>query len=295
MYKVYMQPYYSEEDKGDGGIRRVVEALAKYLPEHGIELTKELDEADLVALHGGEWANTNKKLVGHCHGMYWKEYKWPKWSVNVNHDVTRLCKSADAVTAPSEWVADILSHELWITSTVIYHGVDLDQWEYAPNPNGPILWNKTRVDPICDPTPVNELAKLVNHQFVTTFGAPTNNVEVLAAREPYEAAKKRVQECGIYLATTRETFGIGTLEAMAAGKPILGWNWAGQAEIFRSANIGYLAEVGNYKELAEGYEYIMNNYEVCSNQARQCVVDNFQWKDIVQEYGKLYKGLINAA
>ena len=34
-----------------------------------------------------------------------------------------------------------------------------------------------------------------------------------------------------YLATTRETFGIGTLEALAAGVPVLGYDWGGTAEL----------------------------------------------------------------
>lgn len=291
MSKIYMQPHYSGTDTGDGGIRRVVEAMYKYMPEYGFSFTDELVEADIVGLHGGEWVNTNKPIVAHCHGLYWREYEWPKWAKQVNHDVTRLCKSADIVTSPSEWVSDILAAELWINPVTIYHGVELDEWPYTPNPDGYILWNKTRIDPICDPEPVNKLASLLpDVAFRSTFGsARLANIELIG-REAYVSSKDTVLNSGIYLATSRETFGIGTLEAMAAGKPILGWNWAGQAELASSA--GYLAIVGDYEDLLKGYYYITNNYDMLSRAARN-KAESLSWKEVMANYGNIYTSLLN--
>ena len=52
------------------------------------------------------------------------------------------------------------------------------------------------------------------------------SVEVTGVRG-FEDAKGYISDAGVYLATTRETFGIGTLEELAAGVPIVGWAWGG--------------------------------------------------------------------
>jgi glycosyltransferase involved in cell wall biosynthesis len=67
-------------------------------------------------------------------------------------------------------------------------------------------------------------------RFVSTFGEQSRNVMLLGAM-PHDEMKPIIQRAGVYLATARETFGIGTLEAMAAGVPIAGWRYGGQEEI----------------------------------------------------------------
>ncbi len=85
-----------------------------------------------------------------------------------------------------------------------------------------------------------ELAeKMPDVSFVTTFGATPEQEEgvyenvTVTGRLPFDEAKECVEEAGVYLCTVRETFGIGTLEAMAAGVPVVGWNWGGQREILK--------------------------------------------------------------
>jgi len=67
--------------------------------------------------------------------------------------------------------------------------------------------------------PVNMLAmRRPNIKFLTTFADknPTSNIKS-PALSGTKKMREYIQRAGVYLATTKETFGIGTLEAMASG------------------------------------------------------------------------------
>lgn len=288
--KVFMLP---EASKSEGGIRRVVSALKDHLGSNGtgIHFVDSEDRADVCAFHAVDYTPTKKPIVCHTHGAYWKEYKWGKWAHSVNERVMRTALEAEVVISPTEWVADILRRELWVKPVVISHGVNIEEWPYHPDPDGNILWNKSRVDIICDPTPILELAtRLRDVQFETTFSKGRlvyPNLRISGALSESDA-RSQVQRCGIYLATTRETFGIGTLEAMCSGKPVLGWDWAGQHEIVEHMRTGYLCRVGDYNDLVEGYHYIREHYMKLAAAARMVVEQHYQWKNIVKQYAALY-------
>lgn len=293
---LYLLPTYNKADQGDGGIRRVVEAQKKHLPELGIDLVGTEALADVCAYHAMEYQQTNKPLVSHCHGMYWREYEWGKFAPYINEKVMSTAKSADVVTAPSSWVAKTLQYELWINPLVVPHGVELEDWSYSPEPNGYVLWNKARSDVISNPVAVDALSqRLMDVEFVTTFNIrsePRRNVRVVG-KVDYQHMHDLVLGCGIYLATVRETFGIGTLEAMAAGKPILGYKWGGTADIVQHKVHGWLSEPGDFEDLIEGYHWIQRHYIELSQKARHHIEDNYQWATIMQQYADIYTRLRN--
>src|SRR5688572_14113826 len=102
---VCMNPLPTGPDQGDGGVRRVVDALVRYLPEFGWSVTADPQGADLIANHGAfDVTVPGKPMVSHCHGLYWREYDWPSWGDRVNGQVISSMLKANAVTAPSEWV-----------------------------------------------------------------------------------------------------------------------------------------------------------------------------------------------
>src|SRR4030066_311616 len=94
----------------------------------------------------------------------------------------------------------------------------------------------------------NEPRLLPDTRFITTFGTPAPNVEITGTLS-YEEGKQLIRKAGLYLCTARETFGIGTLEAMACGVPILGWNWGGQAEFIKHKETGWLCPPGDIEGL----------------------------------------------
>ncbi len=296
--KVYLLPEFAEQDKGDGGIRRVVEAQRKHLPAHGIEFVDSIQSADLVASHSGATLRfevpPEKPYITHTHGLYWREYDWPKWSHALNMEVIRGMRLADAITVPSEWVGEVIKRGMWRRPVVLYHGVDLEDWDGAED-RGYVLWNKNRPDPVCDDSVVTALAtRMPQMQFMATFGATNIPNMTITGRLPFVTAKDLVKNCGVYLATARETFGIGTLEAMAAGKPVVGWAWGGNPEIITHGVDGWLVKPNDYDGLAEGLEWAKANAVEVGQAARHTVETRFTWAQRISAYAKLYDDVYSA-
>ncbi len=294
--KIYLEPTFRGPDKGDGGIRRIVEAQVKHMQPRGFDFVQHIEDADLVASHAGQIPTVpvHKPWVVHTHGLYWSEYNWPKWCHNLNQQVVTAMRRADVVTAPSEWVAQVYRRGMWLDPTVLYHGVDIEDWQPGTN-GGYVLWNKTRVDPVCDPTPVNELAsKMPDVPFVSTFANETPNVRV-TGRLGYEEGKEFIRNAGVYLATTRETFGIGTIEAMACGVPIVGWAWGGQREVIEQGVTGWLVNPGDYDGLVEGIRWALENRDEIGRNTRNTVLNHYTWDHIIPQYVDLYQQALEAA
>lgn len=295
--KLYIAPKFNSGQ--EGGIKRVVEAQIKWLPEYGITLVDTPQEADLIAGHAGNYIRLAKEIpfVSHIHGLYWSEYQWGRGHAQVNKQVIEAMHNAVAITSPSKWVADIITRGFWTAPTVIPNGVEPSEWVVnTKNPGDYILWNKTRIDPVCTIDEVNELARMFHRkQFVSTLGNEITNKRPnvqLSGRLTYRQAKEYVQNAGVYLATTREVCSIGVLEAMASGVPILGWNWGGQREQLIHLKHGWLAPPGNYDSLAEGLVYCLNNRELLGEAARQYVINNFSWQYLMAQYAILYNAVL---
>lgn len=295
--KVLISPTFTDPDQGDGGIRRVVEAQRKYLPDYGVEIVDREQDADLVAIHAGSYVATNKPVVAHCHGLYWDEYNWGQWSHDLNRAVINILRRCDAATAPSDWVRYIIARGMNIDAKTIYHGIDVNEWQFGDKSTPYVLWNKTRMDPICDPTPAIEAAKrLPNVPFVTSFaeGAMPMNMR-MTGRLPFAQAKGLIQNAGVYLATPRETFGVGVLEAMASGAVVVGFDWGGQKEIITNGLDGILVPVGDYDALAAGIKLALDHADEFQAAARITVASRFTWSAAAQRYAKVYEDVIEQA
>lgn len=286
--RVCLAPFYQGEDRADGGIRRVVEAQIKYLPQFGWDITSNPDEADLIACHGATLVErAGIPMVAHNHGLMWEDY-FAHHADDVNRHVIDVMTRAQAVTAPSHWVAQAISRGMLVTPEVIYHGVDADDWVDHEPALDYVLWNKARIDPVSDPADMQRLAALLpDVRFVTTYGEQTRNVLPIGVGS-YEQMKPVVQRAGLYLATTRETFGIGTLEALAAGVPVVGWDYGGQHEIVRQGETGYLAPFGNYQALADYIRRAIAERGRLSANARDDVRARWGWQDKIAQYAALY-------
>jgi glycosyltransferase involved in cell wall biosynthesis len=285
--KIYISPQFDKPDSGDGGIRRVVEAQHRYLPDFGVMLVSDYKQADLINCHGTS-IEMHERLVLSLHGLYWAEYEWPKWYLNANRWLIRGIKHARAITAPSEWVANSIRRGTLANPIVCYHGIDLAQWSPG-NPAGYVLWNKNRQDAVCNPEPMNYLAARVSGQpFISTFGQATPNVKIVG-KLPFAEMTEYIRGASVYLATARETLGVGTLEAMACAVPVLGWRYGGQRELVTHLETGYLAEYGNYDDLLQGLYYCLQHRDRLGTNARQSVIEKWQWKDVIYAYVKAYE------
>ena len=287
--RVFINPIYTSPDKADGGIRRVSEAQVKYLPLFGWDVTSSPDDADLIVNHGaGLVERPGVPMISSNHGLMWSAYDFGTWGDDINKHVIEAMARAQAVTAPSRWVAQAISRGMLISPEVVYHGVDADDWAHDLPSLGYVLWNKARADQVSDPRDMQDVAALLpDVPFLSTFGRQSGNVGLLG-RMPYESMKPLIQQAGVYLATARETFGIGTLEAMAAGVPIAGWRYGGQEEIIRDGETGYLAEYGDFDALAACIRNCLSERGRLSRNCQDDVRERWGWKDKIAQYASLY-------
>lgn len=304
MPRVHILPLLPEgPDPGDGGIRRVIVGQHQTLPEFGWEIVNAPGDADVIACHveippAYLRLYPDTPVVVHNHGLYWTDgdLQWEPWSYKVNDRALDAIRNADIVTAVSQWTAQAIRRGSMRDVRVVYHGVDLDEW--APLPMSErrayVLWNKTRVDPVCTTEPLDAVARLLpDVRFVSTFGQQAQNV-TLTGRVAYEEGKEMVRRAGVYLATTRETFGIGTLEALAAGVPVVGYDFGGQSEIIKHGVDGWLARPGDVSGLAAGIRWALTNRDTIAAAAR-AKAEQFPVRRSGEAYAAIYDEALAAA
>lgn len=287
--KVYSLPTPTQARKDDSNaIHQIVLRLEKQLPMVGWEITENEHEADLIAGHAGQTSGIRHVDVAHCHGLYPTAINpEPGWHWAANEQVIANLRAAREITVPSRWVADIIRRDM-LREPHIVHWAIPNHWKRQKKHRGYVLWNKTRADGVCDPTPLLELAKRnPSQQFITTFGEGGDNVATIG-RQPYDNMKVIIEDACIYLATTKETFGIGTLEAMACGIPILGYRWGGTADIVEHGVSGYLVEPGDIDGLHKGLEYCLENRAILGYNARKVAVE-YRWETVAEQFAHVYE------
>lgn len=291
MINVHISPdYLDKEDQGDGGIRRVSEAMIKHLPAFGVQHTRNIGEADIVVNHGAMLTqHKGKPIVNINHGLYWSRYPWGDNFQQVNEQVAAAMKMAVAHTVPSEWVGRAVRRGGFFYPEVVYHGIDADNFTPSKNNEGYVLWNKARADHVSDPADIMNVARITpDVKFRTTIGRPTENVEVIGITN-YSRMKEIVANAGVYLCTTRETFGIGTLEALALGVPVAGWDWGGQREIIIQGTTGYLAPPGDFRALSECIAKCIAERARLSANAIEDARSRWKWEPRIEQYADIFK------
>jgi len=297
MINIKLVPELSKFDNEESGIKRVVEAYIRYGGEYGLNFI-EHENYDVMAVHAGTTSrfNPEKPLVSHIHGLYWTaDYPASQWEQRANSNVIASLRYATEITVPSRWVAETLQRDMHVNPHVLPHGIDWQDWQHDYDHSNYVLWNKNRSADVCDPRPVIKLAEIFPQMpFVTTFvpykTIPPRNVTEIGLK-PHDEMKRIVQQALIYLSTTKETFGIGTLEALASGVPVLGFAYGGNLEIVEHGVNGYLAAPGNYEDLADGLDYCVKYHEILSTNTRE-TVRKFTWSRVMEYLEVIYKDAI---
>lgn len=303
--KVKMYPHVSEVEGQSNGIARVVEAYFKYLPQFGIELVShDATTYDLVAAHAG--ITGPECDVSHCHGLYWTaDYNANEWEWRVNARVIEACRSARQITVPSAWVAESFQRDMRISPHVIPHGIDWQEWQHEQENAGFVLWNKNRRFDVCDNSILDILVKRFPEiTFVSTLRTPAldnkpfgdfpDNFKIIETgdKTPHDVMKRYVQRAGVYLSAAKETFGIGVLEAMASGAPVLGWNWGGNSQLVQHGVNGYLAKPGDIDDLSEGLNYCLKHRRVLGENGRE-LAKLWTWEKACAKVADIYRLAMN--
>ena len=287
--KVLMLPTLKHFRSEESGIKRCVEAWCKYGPQFGIEFVGEGDQYDLKVSHAG--TNTEGLDCAHLHGLYWSaDYAASSWEWKANANVIEAARQAKVITVPSEWVAETIRRDMRRNPVVVGHGIDAADWIHDRPMGGYVLFNKNRKADVCSPEPIGVLAKAFPAQrFVTTF-SPTRkwkNIDEIGVI-PHDQMKLLVQGAAVYLSTTKETFGIGTLEAMAAGTPVLGYAHGGNLDLIEHGVNGYLAEPGDEDDLIEGLAYCLKHRSVLGANGQE-MVKQYTWEKVMEKLAAVYQ------
>jgi glycosyltransferase involved in cell wall biosynthesis len=97
-----------------------------------------------------------------------------------------------------------------------------------------------------------------------------------------------VMQASVYLSTTKETFGIGTLEAMACGVPVVGWDYGGTSQIVTSGYDGILVKPGDYDALEAAVHEAKRRRIDFGKNARE-TARRYDWSNVIRQYARLYE------
>lgn len=298
---VAMYPHAGEgQPDPTNGISAVVKYYFKYLPNYGIELLPPgADNSDLVAVHAGSLGNLPATIpvVSHCHGLYFTSDNpnMGVWTDEMNGYVVNVLRHATGISVPSTWVGEMFKRDMHLEPQVIPHGVEWDDWQDGVEDLNYVLWGKNRASDACSPAAVNRLAERAPQvRFLTTYADPNPRPNIkITGTVPFEEMRKMIKKSSVYLSSVQETFGVQILEAMAAGKPVLGFRYGGNVDLVVHGHTGYLAEVGNYDDLTQGLDFCMDHRRVLGENAREAA-RHYTWDNACEKVANLYRKTVSA-
>lgn len=282
---------------GEGGITTIVRNYQKYM--QGVTFVDDVSQADIHVVHAGSMTryNMNVPMFNMLHGLYWTgEYQASPEEYDMNDAVINVMRGAGKnISVPSEWVAQAIRKNFRVNPYIIPHGYDSTVWSYVTEKSVPyVYWNKNRDTDVCDPKWMNLLSDaLPEARFISTFGVDSKNVSVIGV-QPYDHNRELVEQAGVYLSTTKETFGIGVLEALVSGTPVLGFRYGGNCDLVSHKVTGYLANPLDVADLANGYRWIMDNYNTVRENLKRTNFTYYDWRNVANIVKNIFIDCVNS-
>ena len=177
-----------------------------------------------------------------------------------------------------------------LSPTVVPHGIDWDEWQHSLPNDGYVLWNKNRTADVCSTDALGHLCQVFPQElFLSTYSPKSTSPNLKETGVvPHAEMKRMIQQAGVYLSTTKETFGIGVLEAMASGIPVLAVAHGGNLDLVQHGVNGYLAQVDNLEDLAQGLSYCLQHRQVLGENGRE-LAKQWTWEAACQKVAEVYR------
>lgn len=300
---VCILPFFPEGSVG--GVARHIAGLRRHLSAFGWRVVDRPNEADIVHTHAVERSPIVDVYTNH--GMHPLGPNMPAWQRQQNAAIFDALKWARQVIAVSEWTARQWAGLTGVKPHVIPNGIDPNEWSpqviqhqerarydlHIGEKTPVVLWGKAGLSDVCDPTPAIELA-LRRPDIVVAMTVDPKllsqaplNVRLLG-RLPFERMQGLIAICDVYLATTLENHSVQVLEAMACGKPILGYRWGGTAETVTDGEQGRLVEPGDLDALEAALTEVLAARGRYGERAREHALSNYALPALVKRTAEVY-------
>jgi len=131
----------------------------------------------------------------------------------------------------------------------------------------------------------------IQGSFVTVTGARKTNssfIKSVGWLQPKQMPRlyKQADIC-VFPSIWPEPFGLGAVEAMAAGKPVVASNVEGLKQIVIDQETGFLVRPGDADDLAEKIEILLDNPKLRNTMGqagRKRVEEKYEWNNIFEKY-----------
>ena len=287
--KLYVVP--SVTANSAGGVFAVISAHKKHLRKLGVKYTHTEKDADLVVVHA--LAITERRPdVFHSHGFYpTAQDGWDGRFTGANELLIQTMMTARSVVSVSELAAEVMRRDFHIQPKIIRNGVDFKETKRGGVIDGWVLWPKMDVNPTCDPGPIKWLAEKRTDLRLASLVPLDRRIHTIG-RLPRDRFLEMLRDCSIYLGTTRENCSMGSMEAMASGIPLVGFNWGFNREWLQSGNGCELVEPGDMDALSKAITRVIFHWNDYHTQAREYARANFGWDEPIKMIYELYRGLL---
>ncbi len=293
--KVLSAPHVTELGGGESGIHTVIRSYYRLAKDYGIDFVDPgTDSFDVLAIHAGMAGHYPPagNIVAHTHGLYWTaDFDFGRWAFSANRAVVDSVRHAKIVTVPSDWVAETFRRDMRMSPEIVPHGIIWNDWQHDEEKGGYVVIyakNRAGVD-VCNPSFIPGFAaRFPKVNFVSTF-CPKDvpNVKVTGVVS-HDRMKKIVQQSSVFISTTKETWGIAMLEALASGVPVLAFKQGGAIDLVVHGVNGYLARPDDYADLADGLEYCIAHSKVLGDNARE-MAKAFSWDSAMLKLRDVYE------
>ena len=294
--RVRMVPSMEQVKGSESGIATVIRKYYKHLPKLGVTLA-DGDEFDILHVHAGmmeRYDSIGAPIVSSLHGIYWTaDQPSALWMHDANRKVVESIRRASEVTVPSDWVNETLARDMHFEGHVIPHGIDFDEWANHDYENAGYIVsyakNRAGVD-VSSPATATELARrLPGLRFVATFadGEIPDNL-LVTGLVSHSTMKEIVQQASVYVSPVKETFGIGALEAMAAGVPVLTVNVGQVPHLVKHGVGGYCYNQNSVDDMINGLKYCLEHRDALGRNAQE-IAKTYTWEGAVKKLYGVYE------
>ncbi len=273
----------------------MVREHATGLLERGFEITSSEDQADLIITHAVSKPRHHPVDVYHSHGLY-PTADLPPGKVqryhSANWTMIQNALNARAVICCANWTADIFRRDMHIDPFIVGNGIHYQYYRMGSDPHGFILWAKTNTDGVCSPEPLLELARgnpgLKFASVVDLRNSPSNLS--CAGKMKHDEFALFLSRCSIYLGTTKENNSVATMEALASGVPVVGYDWGFNSEHLISGVGCELVPPGDLFGLQIAVEKVLRSHEHYSKDARE-YAKRFDWSASLDTLADIYSAV----